>query len=280
MRSNANKTYYFHAEANPLGGFIEKPFERHIPSQASVSLPAVGGHATARIESFNFEEIVSCRSAYTRVTGKQVEEGGSWFTVVTSVVEGLNILEVVTAERIVAQVAVEHPFDGGTPRISFAGSRFEQLKIGGTDVSPVLNAGLLAHGAGPGSSRNPVGWHLFQETGSQQAAKLIKSVSADDDRDAHKWIVERYGWLASKRKPGEHGCVLCSLVDGVDRAIPGKSFGHVAHIPHFGRIIFGEVLAFPESIQLSMIRAELGCATKGGLNVACVAENGSTFPPR
>ncbi len=75
MRSNVKKAFYFHADANSLGGFIEKPFQKVIPSQASASLPAVGGHVTTRTEAFNFEEIVSCRSAYTRVSGSQLEPG-------------------------------------------------------------------------------------------------------------------------------------------------------------------------------------------------------------
>ena len=80
MRSDAKKVFYFHADANSLGGFIEKPFQKIIPSQASVSLPAVGGHATTRTEAFNFEGIISCRSAYTRVTGTQVAPDGPWST--------------------------------------------------------------------------------------------------------------------------------------------------------------------------------------------------------
>jgi hypothetical protein len=279
MRSDVKKTHYFHAEANSLGGYIEKPFQRHIPSQASGSLPAVGGHVATRTEEFNFEAVVSCRSAYTRISGKQEGQDGSWWTLVTSVVEGLNILDVVTADRVVAQISVEHPADGGFPRISFTGSRFERLQIGGCDLSPVPNPGLLAHGRGAGAAQHRITWPLFQETGSQQAAKLIKSVEADNDRDAFRWIVERYGWMGSKRKPGVNECVLCSLVESVDRAIPGKSFGHVVHIPHFGRIIFGEVVAYPESVHLSMVRAELGCATHGAMNVASARANGTTSPP-
>ena len=278
MRSKVKKTYYFNAEAHPLGGFIEKPFEKHIPSQASGSLPAVGGHVTMRSDVFNFEEIVSCRSAYSRISGSQ-DEDGSWWTLATSVVEGLNILEVVTAERIVAQISVQHPADGGSPQISFAGSRFERLRIAGCDASPAMNSGFQAPGRGAGGSPNPIDWTLFQETASQQAAKLVKGIEADDDRNAFRSLTERYGWLASKRKPGAHECVLCSLVDGVDRAIPGKSFGHVVHIPHFGKIIFGEIVAFPASVQLSMIRAELGCATHGAMTMASAKANGSTYPP-
>jgi hypothetical protein len=279
MRSDAKKSFYYHADANSLGGFIEKPFARIIPSQASVSLPAVGGFATTRTEAFNFEEIVSCRSAYTRVSGRQVEKDGPASVLVTSVVEGLNILEVVTAERLVAQVSVEYPTDGGFPRISFTGSHFERLRIGGCDASLALNSSLLECGRGAGFPREPITWPLFQETGRQQAAKLIKSVEGDDDRDAFRWLIERYGWMDSDRELGADGRVLCSLVDGVDRAIPGRSFGHVIEIPDFGRIFLGELLVFPASVQLSMIRAELGCNTTGGASGSSVRVNGTMVPP-
>ena len=135
MRSNAKKTFYFHADANSLGGFIDKPFQKAIPPQAAISLPPVGGHATARTDAFNFEEIISCRSAYTKVSGRLVAEDGPGSALVTSVVEGLNILEVVKAERIVAQIAVEHSGGDDFSQIHFTGSCCEGLKIGGYDAS-------------------------------------------------------------------------------------------------------------------------------------------------
>jgi hypothetical protein len=278
MPSNVKKTYYYHAEANPLGGYIEKPFQKHLPSQSSASLPAVGGHVSNRTENINFEEIVSCRSAYSRISGIQEGENGSWWTLVTSVVEGLNILEVVTADRVVAQISVEHPVDGGLGQVSFTGSRFERLQIAGRDLSPAPNPSLLAHAPGAGAAQHRITWPLFQETGSRQAAKLVKSVEADNDRGASQWISERYGGMGSKRKTGAPEYALCSLVESVDRGIPGKTFGHVVDIPHFGKIIFGEIVAYPGSVHLSMIRAELGCATHGGLNMASVRANGGTFP--
>jgi hypothetical protein len=278
MPSNVKKTYYYHAEANPLGGYIEKPFQKHLPSLSSASLPAVGGHVTNRTEEFNFEHIVSCRSAYSRISGVREGEDGSWWTLVTSVVEGLNILEVVTADRVVAQISVEHPVDSGLGQVSFTGSRFERLQIAGRDLSPAPNPSLLAHAPGAGAAQHRITWPLFQETGSRQAAKLVKSVEADNDRGASQWISERYGGMGSKRKTGAPEYALCSLVESVDRGIPGKTFGHVVDIPHFGKIIFGEIVAYPGSVHLSMIRAELGCATHGGLNMASVRANGGTFP--
>src|ERR1700722_12959079 len=74
MQSFNNKTLYsFQADANALGGFLEEPLHKHIPTLAPVSLPVVGGFATARSGAFNLDEVVSCASAYTLVTGRESE---------------------------------------------------------------------------------------------------------------------------------------------------------------------------------------------------------------
>ena len=274
MASTVDTVHYFHAEANSLGGFIEQPIKKVIPAQSSASLPAVGGHVTNSTEAFNFEGIVSCSGAYTRVSGRHLETDGTPSTLVTSVVEGFNLLEVVTADRIVAQVSIEHPANGGDPVVTFTGSRFEGLKIGGQDASLTLNSSLLGSGAGTG----PITWSLFQKTGKLQAAKLVKS--AQSGGAAYQWVVDRYGWMAPAKAPTKApGSILCSLVDGVAPSVPGKSFGHVMDIPGFGKVIFGEVMAFPASVHLSMIRAELGSPTSGGMNAAYVSANGGTVPP-
>lgn len=273
MASNVTKVHYFHAEANSLGGFIQQPIKQAVPAQASASLPAVGGHVTNRTEAFHFEGVLSCTSAYTRVSGRLLETDGTPSTLVTSVVEGFNLLEIVTADRIVAQISMEHPLNGGDPVVTFTGSRFEGLKIGGQDASLTLNSSLLDGGAGTG----PITWSLFQKTGRLQAAKLVKS--AQNGGAACQWVVDRYGWLVSTREPKAPGFILCSLVDGVDPAVPGKSFGHVLDIPSLGKVVFGEVMVFPASVHLTMIRAELGSPTSGGFTAATARGNGGTVPP-
>jgi hypothetical protein len=274
MASNVNKVHYFHAEASSLGGFIQQPIKQAVPAQASVSLPAVGGHVTNRTGAFNFEGVVSCTAAYTRVSGRHLETDGTPSTMVTSVVEGFNLLEIVTADKIVAQLSIEHPADGGDPVVTFTGSRFEGLKIGGQDASLTLNSSLLDGGAGTG----PITWPLFQKTGPLQAATLVKS--AKSGGAAYQWVVDRYGWIAPAKAPAKApGSILCSLVDGISPTVPGKSFGHVMDIPSFGKVIFGEVLAFPASVHLSMIRAELGSPTLAAMTIGHVSGNGGTFPP-
>jgi len=272
MQSDAKKTFYYHADANSLGGFIEKPFPRIVPSQASASLPPVGGQVTSRTEAFNFEEIVSCRSAYTRVAGSQIAQGGPWAMTITSVVEDLNILEVITADRLVAQVSFVYETDGSY-LVSLAGSRYEGLRLGGCDASPTLNPSLLC---GP----NPqLTLAVLRQTGREQAGKMIRSVEADQKRGDLQWVIDRFGWMAADRDPEEDACVLCSLVDGVDPGIPGTAFGHAVELPDFGRIFLGELLVCRSSIQVTLIRAELGCAQSGTISAACAAGIGSTVPP-
>jgi hypothetical protein len=273
MRSNAKKTFYYHADASSLGGFIDKPFQEAIPSQASVSLPSVGGHATTRTEAFNFKEIISCRAAYTRVSGRQIAENGPWSMTATAVVEGLKILEVFTAERIVAQVSVEYPGDGSYLRVSLAGSSFEGLRLGGCDATPTLSSKLLC------GARTPITYPVFSQTGQEQADRIISSIEADRSGDDFQWLAERFGWMASDRKPEEDRCVLCSLVDGVKGPIPGASFGHVVEIPDFGRISLGELLVCPSSVQVFSFRFELGCGTGGHGSGPSANVQGGTSPP-
>ncbi|HEX4022332.1 MAG TPA: hypothetical protein VHX63_14400 [Acidobacteriaceae bacterium] len=278
MQSDDNKVFYYHADASSLGGFIEAPFQKVIPAQASVSLPAVGGYATVRTESFMFEEIVSCRSAYTRVSGREIAKDGSWSTLVTSVVEGVNLLEVVTAERIVAQISVEHLRNGGA-RVSFAGTRFENLRLGGREVFPVLNSSLLASRQENDNSKSQGTWDTFLKVGKEQAHELAKSIQESDNRSAFQWALQRYGWMDSKRELQQDGCVLCSLVDGVEGAAPGRSLGHFVEIPDFGRVFLGELTVFPRAIQLTMVRAELGCNVQGKISMGVGGINGTTMPP-
>src|SRR5689334_3799232 len=122
--SNYTKFYSLRADANALGGYLEEPFRTAIAPVAPVSLPAVGGFATARSAVFTLEEIVRCSSAYTRVSGQE-DDKGTISILIRSVVEELNLLNVVTAKRIVAQLSIVVPPDRGPLQVSTAGSRFD-----------------------------------------------------------------------------------------------------------------------------------------------------------
>jgi hypothetical protein len=264
MQSFNNKTHYsFRADANALGGFLEEPLHKHIPTLAPISLPAVGGFATARSGAFNLDEVVSCASAYTLVTGRENASDGSISTLTMAVVEDLNILEVVTAERIVAQIVVTIPNGNGPRRISLAGSRFEGLRLAGRERVPKLNLALHQPDTGKGGHELPLTWRAVREAGQSQADKLMGWFEGRG-KDAFEWAKSRHEWMTTSASQLEEGDpVLCSLVDGFEDSESDGHCGHIVEIPGFGRIILGELRVSRDSVQLVSIRAELGCPITG-----------------
>jgi hypothetical protein len=260
--------YSFKADATALGGYLEEPFQMNIPTLAPVSLPPVGGFAMARSEGFTLDEIVSCTLAYTRVSGRQHEDG-SISTLVTSVVEGLNLLDKVKAKRIVSKVSVSISKADGLPQVSFAGSGFEGLQLAGRDYSPKPPSGWLPPKSDQAGTARALTWQDIEEVGRAQAERLIESFRDRDD-EAKAWAQKRYEWTT--RDPQSRN-VRCSLVDGLEGADPKASSGCVVEIPDIGRIILGEILLSRDSVQLVAIRADLGCPTKGKISI-CAAGGG------
>jgi hypothetical protein len=234
MQQSKRELYWSRADANALGGFLEEPFQAVIPTLAPASLPVVGGIATGRSEAFNFHEIVSCSAAYTRVSGTQHGDG-SVAILATAVVEDLNILEVVTAERIVAQLSISIAKAGGTPEISFTGTCFEGLKLAGCDARPRINPGLLQPAGGTSSGSSSV---------------------LSGGRRLRCWLVDGF---EGENATGDRGWV---------REIPdfGKFiFGQVSVLiePPY------------TSVQLVALRAELGCAVGGQISVCAGGGGGT-----
>jgi hypothetical protein len=276
--------YYFRSDATALGGFLKEPLHKNIPTLASTSLPAVGGFATARSGAFNLDEVVSFSSAYSLVTGRETEEtgtlsDGSISTLTTSVVENLNILQVVTVERVVAQVSVTVPKGAGQRRVSFAGSRFEGLQLAGRKRDPKMNMELHQPGASKGGQELPLTWQTIQKAGQSQAERLIKGLEGGSP-DVNQWAKIRYEWMTKSAavQPSPGDPLLCSLVDGFQdtEAVATEADGHPGHIveiPGFGTIILGELLVTRDSVQLVSIRAELVGPIVGTLTAATATAN-------
>ncbi len=266
-----NRVHYFHADASSLGGALDHPVHKIVPSQAAVSLPSTGGFTSKRSGSFNFDEIVSCGGTFTHASGGRSLKNGAFTTLVTSAVDKLNILEIVTADRVVGQISIEHPREGHDPKVTFVGSQFINLRIGGVPVEPVMNLGLLTPEEGyPGCP-----W--IRHEGFLQRVREQHRLR-HEGKKVPAWAVDRYAWIESPKGIEERGHVVCSIVDSLKGEIPGKSFGHVVEIEEFGKFFFGEVIVSHGAFQLTMVRAELGCAVHGSIGVASARGNGNTIP--
>jgi hypothetical protein len=267
---NTKRFYSFRADANALGGFLIEPLEKIIPTLAPVSLPAVGGVATARSDAFNLDEIVSCARAHTRVSGTEHADG-SISILVAAVVEDLNILEVVRAERIVAQVSISIPHRGGPLKFSLAGTAFEGLRLAGRDCTPTFNCAWDEPQGDKSIHDSSLTWQDIEQPARAQADNLVNWFKGRGE-DAYQWAMARHGWMMTTAR--KQGSVLCSLVDGFEGEELGEGCGHIVEIPGFGRIVLGELVVSSNSIQLVAIRAELGCPVNGRIGVNAVGGGG------
>jgi hypothetical protein len=281
MDSKQHRVHFYHADGSALGGRIERPFEKIVPAEASLSLPTVGGFAAARAEKFRFEGLISFEVAETFVSGSFNERNGTWNTQVSSAIEKLNVLNVVTADRVVAQISTEHPVTGYTPKVSFVGTQFENLRVGGCKIEPALNLGFCDQGDGDKYPEQPcIQDPAFLKAVDSQYYAMRPSQEGAGDFTRNltpEWLQQLYpvpqSELAKKR-----GMVLCSLVQKIHGECPWRPYGHVFVIPEFGKVFLGELLLDDNSFHLAMIRLELGCPTQGSLVVGDTRTNGSTYP--
>ncbi len=273
MDASKNRVFYYHADASPIGGHFTKPKETIVHSHGSSSLAQAGGHVSSSAEKFEHpDKLVSFKKAYSEIHG-MVSETGSWTTVVTSVVEGLNVLDMVKADRVIASLTVEHPGKGGHPKASVIGSEFKNLTIDGVQVNPVLGKNVIpSHKKGKFPDRAIIEDDTFLARALRQGRKVTDAKGTPD------WIQARYGWVQSKGARKRKGYVQCSLVDKLQGAKPGSSFGHVMHVPDFGNIFLGELLTSHHAFRLTMIRLEMGCANEGTMSIGTSDSNGSTAP--
>ena len=276
------RTHHYHAEATVLAGHLRLPLEHHIKPQVHSHLPKEGGYFSHRAEHFMLESVISFRSAYTHVAGNfNPKPDGGWTTLVTTVIEGLNVMEVVTADRIVGQTITEHPLEGYVPTINFLGTRFENLRIAGFPVDLDLNLKFL----GPKPANDAAYTHdsAFIERISGQMGRIGEHPNLPAE------LQQRYNQLSASlgSQPEE---VECSLVNRATGAYPGASFGHVITVPDFGTIILARLTVKHEdfkpgtdtpkktTVRLTMIDLHLGCAADGGVPIGSGSTNGGTQP--
>jgi hypothetical protein len=188
------------------------------------------------------------------------------------VVEFLNVLEVVTADRIVARLAVEHPKVGYTPRVSFVGSQFYNLRVNGHLVHPKLNHRLFEteHDTFP---KQP---HIKDEKFLKKVTEHSRKIT--EAKDAPEWLKARHSWVGIPKERETRGHVLCSLVEDIEGVKDATSHGHVIIVPEFGTLFLGEVSLDHGSFRLTMMRMELGCPAIGNLSMASTGSNGRLSP--
>jgi hypothetical protein len=269
----------YHAEAFALGGQMRLPIAQEVkPLAHSKLLDTTGGYTSQQHKDFRLEHVAWFDSAHTHVAGNLDDKPGhGWVTLSTSVVEGLNVLDIVTADRIVTQICTDHPPEGYVPTVTFLGSRFENLRIAGYPVNVKLDLAFM----GP----KPV--NDLPYCGDAGVIDRVKTQHGHIHAGHHlpPELLNRYRLPA--KFPKEKKSIECSLVHQVEGDFPGRSFGHVIDVPHFGKIHlatlkieesdFDPKTGIPKKTEftLNMIEMEMGCVGSGNLTGGSGKTNGS-----
>jgi hypothetical protein len=259
MASKPKRVFHYHAHAHALSGSFTRPVVKSFEPQAPTVLPTIGGYGNARVENFRLDHYIHFKAGYSHVAGSKYQKDEKEFhsTLVTSTVEGVNILDVITADRVVVRVSSYHVIGEDQPHFSFVGSSIDNLKIGGYPVEIAISDGLLAH------------LDTFD--------KVKKELETDKE---FKKMAEDPFLTGTRTKFSDgHGEMLCSIAKSIKTSAPGVTIeGHALVIPDFGRVYVGEALLSPCKRTLTMFRLEFGSPVEGTALVSQASGNGHPFP--
>jgi len=317
--SPALKRYHvYHAEAHILSGHLEHPIKQPIEDYGLVVLDKTRreGLVTQSVGETTLEGLISFRAGHTRVSGSQLmnkkdlwgNDHSGWVTLSTSVLEGFNVVDVLTADRVVAQVATEHALTNGhVPKVTFLGTRFENLRLGGYPVQVELDLAICGN--------KPEGDQPYLEDSAflDRVQRQLDSIA--DAKDLPESLEKKCGaeiaYIDDLRKrakgsaKGErngYSKLQCSLVKSIAPIpLPGvRTFGNMIFIPDFGTVSLAEIEVgvgpsydgFSEQTRrgselqpsdsnyftLNMLSMRLGCPVGGSVTAGGVTANGNTHP--
>lgn len=251
MSPRPQVSFAFHANTYALNASFHRPVACNIEALAATCLPVIGGHAQVSATDYCMPRLAKFKSAHSHVSGsleKMEKEEMATTQAITTILD-LNILDVITADRITARLTSEHKLGEREGHILAIGSTFENLRIAGFTFNIILRHELLLE--------------------SKTHADLVKKVDS----------LKKNGRMANVKD----GVVLCSLVEKIETDFPGLSEAHkkkhIVQIPHLGTISFAELLSFEGLKTLTMLRFDLGSPDGGRGTLAAAAVNGKTPPP-
>jgi hypothetical protein len=291
--------YLYHASAYGLAVELERPTRHSIPTQAATSLAASGGRGSHRIQNFTFDRLISFKDAYVEVGGSYDEDHAMHTTYAYSVLEGINIADVLTADRIVSRLFVyspdpkdpNQPIDPKNPKnepsFDITGSHFDNLRIAGhkldvklaTDVFHEHDTYSKIAEAHQKASSDP--WLFGSKLEHLEDGEL-------------KDLQGKYGALKGmdgivkecknkKSRSADRGSYWFSPANHLDleEQMKGpseiKNYGSIICIPKFGVIRLAELVVHHHTRSLTMFRVQM-CSSGSGTSDGTGTTTGGNRP--
>lgn len=291
--------FYHDASAFGMAGQFDRPIQQTIPTQAAVSLSPTGGHGNHSVADYSVAGLVSFGASYVTVGGSLDETNNCHATYACSVVEDLNIGDMVTADKVVSRLSLYHPCDStedSQTSFSIFGSYFENLRIAGRQIDiqltshPFNNSTYRSFNSG-GSGETKfqpqewmVGYYCVQHLNADGA---FQDTQLEQQLEHNARVVKEVGrrfqqWDKTKTS-GSDGSYRCSAVAPADlaKSIAGSgmtSFGGAICVPRFGVVYLGELLIHQDHRHFMMLRVQMNSPASGNINTGGTNGGGHPLP--
>jgi hypothetical protein len=281
MSKHHHSQYVYNAAAYGFAAELEQPAKHSIPTQAGTVLSAAGGRGNARVRDFKFDGIISVADAYCEVGGHYDEDHRLFATYAFSVLEGVNVADVLSADRIVSRMTIYADAEKDVePRFDITGSHFENLKIAGHKVEVKLATDVFHKlqqytDVGKGTDKWRAGSKLGELTeknleelaedyhGLPEMAAVIKASKAKGGtQDGRSYLLSPANHLQFKDLSSE---ILC--------------FGNMIFIPKFGYIRLAELVVHRHCRTLVMFNVQMCSGSLGGASGGGASGSGGMGGP-
>lgn len=282
--SEHHSQYIYHSSAYSIAAELDRPCRLSLPTQGAAVLPVTGGRSTQSVGKLSWNGLVSFENAYVEVGGSYDKCHDIQTSYFSSVIEGLNIADVLTADRVVGRMQVYSPQTnhGGEHTFDITGSYFDNLRIAGCRIDASLDTGAFhklnsyseftkAYKSGEADSLL-----LFSELGKLAPADMAELEETYHPLCGISQMVKT--WKEdSTREPKER--YLCSALSHLNlqsyrgRNSELKGHGAVICIPKFGVIRLGEVLVTKQFRSLTMFMVQNG-SSSSGVVTGCTGSTG------
>ncbi|MGA2005599.1 MAG: hypothetical protein ABSG70_19625 [Terriglobales bacterium] len=272
VSGSAQGAYHiYHADAYILDVELDQPIKLARQEYGRVAIESRRESlVTQSVGETNIEGLISFKRGHTRVAGAHVKQKtdvfgndhAGWVTLATAALEGYNVEDIITADRVVAQLSTQHSMTNDptqpishVPRVNFLGTRFENLRVGGYPVEVELD--LAFCGPKPEGDRSYLQDGSFLDRVHRQLDDIVET------RDLPESLEEKYSaeitYIDDLKKRatdkdgdgagangGSNGYpkLRCSLVKKIKLPveIPGvRTFGNAIFIRDFGTIYLAEL---------------------------------------
>lgn len=294
MYESKKQILLHHGYALGCGGYVERDgTQLPIDAVAPAVISIVGGKCRTERSDWQFELpktakyprfFISLSKCVTEVSSK--EDRKQWTTTAESTVEGLNLCDVIRADRVTMKLTSVHLKKKkgqrkSEPRISFEGSEFVGLSVNRVGFDIPIDRDLdcfQTHGEVKKVIRGKL-WPTPRRGLPLAACKeWTKNFNPRNLVTAGREEPEYMRDLA--RKYVSDKLTRCSIVG--DFKVPPETGavkrGYSIDIDGFGRIFFGEMIVSDGMKRLDMIRFDLGCDGCAGGTVPAGAVNGEPVP--